>query len=491
MAHVQNAAIYTRISDARDTDKDGAKRTQSQAGVARQETDARALAARLGWNIGTVIVENDTSAFKRRKVTTPSGRSELRVVRPGFRQLLDLIDAGQIDGLVAYDLDRIARDPRDLEDLIDAVESRKPRLPVESVTGSLRLANDADTTMARVMVAVNNKSSRDTARRVARKHEESALAGKYAGGPRRFGYEKDGVTLRELEAEVIRQSARRVLAGETVSSIARSLNEAGVPTAKNGAWSNNALTHILRSSRIAGLRVHRGEVVGEAEWPAIVDLDTHEALLATLEARSRGRGKPALIHWCNYLLWCSHCGNRLSGTYMRADHYTYACRTNRGGCGRIAIHGPKVEAEVERQVLDYLTRPDVMAALASGRSESSAEETRKAISEDEAQLKELSRMWANKRITLEEYSEARSIIEARLEAARGALMSVVPERVRAVVTAKDQAAAWTALEPRIKREVAQAILRSGGFKGWTVAPHDKSKGAVFDNGRLSLTRDDA
>ena len=93
-------------------------------------------AERLGWQVGEVVVENDTSAFKRRKVELPNGRHEFRVVRPGFRHLLDLIMSGAVDGLIAYDLDRTARDPRDLEDLIDAVEGAA-RLPVESVSGSL------------------------------------------------------------------------------------------------------------------------------------------------------------------------------------------------------------------------------------------------------------------------------------------------------------------------------------------------------------------
>ena len=213
MGQPQHCAVYARISD----DREGVA-----AGVARQEADARALADRLGWTVGTVIVENDIGAFKRRNITLPNGRTELRVVRPGFRQLLDLIDSGQVDGLIAYDLDRTARDPRDLEDLIDAVESRHPRLPVESVSGSLRLANDSDVTMARVMVAVANKSSRDSSRRIKRKHEELAAAGKFAGGgARRYGYEADGMTIREAEADVIRKAAERVLAGETVSAICR------------------------------------------------------------------------------------------------------------------------------------------------------------------------------------------------------------------------------------------------------------------------------
>ncbi len=38
--------------------------------------------------------------------------------------------------------------PRDLEYLIDVVELASPRIPVESVTGSLKLASDADITYA-------------------------------------------------------------------------------------------------------------------------------------------------------------------------------------------------------------------------------------------------------------------------------------------------------------------------------------------------------
>ncbi|MBA2772736.1 MAG: recombinase family protein, partial [Nocardioidaceae bacterium] len=135
------AAILVRISDDRAGDA---------AGVGRQEKDARALADRLGWQVSEVIIENDVSAFKRRTVTLPDGSTALRVLRPGFRRLLELLTLGQVDGMIAYDLDRVARDPRDLEDLIDVVE--QTRAPVESVSGSLRLANDSDITMARVMV---------------------------------------------------------------------------------------------------------------------------------------------------------------------------------------------------------------------------------------------------------------------------------------------------------------------------------------------------
>jgi site-specific DNA recombinase len=420
----------------------------------------------------------------------PDGSTGLRVVRPQFRLLLDLLTQGAVDGLIAYDLDRVARDPRDLEDLIDVVETA--RVPVESVTGSLRLANDSDVTMARVMVAVANKSSRDSSRRIARKHEELAERGQYAGGVRRFGYERDGMTLVPREAEAIRWAAARVLEGASVSSLARDLDAKGVHPVKAAQWSPRALTDILRSPRIAGLRVHRGEVVGKAAWPAIVDQETHEALVATLHDRGRGRVQPALVRWCNQLLYCALCERPLWGAYVGSKGrapYRYWCNSTRGGCGRITITGPAVEAEVERQVLDYLQRPDVLASLANATSADHAARARAEVAEDDAQLKQLSGMWARKQITLAEYAEARKIIEQRIEGARAVMLSTVPERVRRVFAAEDVTAAWSGLDPATKREVVKALV-----KGWRVHPADKSKPPKFDPERLEvikMTRDNA
>lgn len=63
----------------------------------------------------------------------------LRVIRPEFRKTLKFFQQDGADVLIAYDLDRATRDPRDLEDLIDAKVLHG--FGVLSVTGSLRLDN--------------------------------------------------------------------------------------------------------------------------------------------------------------------------------------------------------------------------------------------------------------------------------------------------------------------------------------------------------------
>lgn len=303
----RNALILARISDARDGDEHG---------VTGQVANARKLARRIDWKVGPtathVIIENDTSAFKRRKIAVPGhDRPLLRTVRPEFRRALDMLWDGRADGVIAIDLDRVARDPRDLEDLIDVVEARTPRLPVESLTGSLRLANDADITMARVMVAVGNKASRDTKRRVEDSQRARAADGKYRGtGKRPFGYESDGVTVAPVEAAEIVSAAEAIIAGVSLRSLTASLQNREVPTVTGAAWSTGTLRDILLRARNAGLAVYRGEVVGKAEWSAIMPEETWRAVVAVLTDPAR-RTSPgnAPQHLGSLIYLCGTCNN--------------------------------------------------------------------------------------------------------------------------------------------------------------------------------------
>src|SRR5690242_18400057 len=109
--------VYLRISD------DSAGEAK---GVARQREDCTALAAVRRWE-PVIYEDNDVSAFRR------------GVVRPEFERMLADLKAGQIRGIVVYDLDRLARQPRDLERVIDLYEET-PGLIFASLQGDINLA---------------------------------------------------------------------------------------------------------------------------------------------------------------------------------------------------------------------------------------------------------------------------------------------------------------------------------------------------------------
>jgi len=476
----ERAILLVRISD----DREG-----EEKGVKRQEADCRKHARQMGWGIAQVVfidncppgvvIENDTSAFKRRKVVLPDGSTALRVVRPGFRRILGALSSGEADGLIAYDLDRACRDPRDLEDLIDVVE--QGRVPVSSVAGSLRLANDADITMARVMVAVANKSSRDTARRVARKHEELAEEGKPSGGGRRaFGYDADGMTVRPAEAEAIKMMARMLLGGSSLHEIADELNAAGVAPAYAERWGNASVQFLLAGPRITGLRVFRGEIVGDAAWPAIIDRETWDQVQAKLRDRS-ALGSPSnrLIHWLTGLLICSFCRHELSGWAAKGGG-RYWCATPRGGCGRIAINAPRAEAEVERQFLDYLARPEILGLARKSYTVAPAKvsSARAELAQDQQQLKDLAGMWARREVTFAEYSEARRIIADRIKESQVVVTASLPSAIRSLLQSDDLVGAWRRMGPTDRRDAVRAIL-----PGYTVVPQGPGL-KKFDPDRL-------
>jgi site-specific DNA recombinase len=149
--------------------------------------------------------------------------------------------------------------------------------------------------------------------------ERNAMAGKRSGGGSRpFGYKivrHDlgeggkrrwrivGEDLEPAEEELIKESATRVLRGESLRSIAMDWNERGLKTVGGGKWQGSMIRRVLMSPRIAGIREHRGEIVGEATWPAIIDRATHDRLVGLLGTRAAdprttaGRASTLWLAW--------------------------------------------------------------------------------------------------------------------------------------------------------------------------------------------------
>lgn len=307
---MQRWGLGVRISDARNGDADG---------VTRQEKDGRCLVASRGGQVVKVYQENDTSAYKRTLVTTlPDGRRERRVDRPEFREALADLWHGRVDALAFYDLDRFVRDPRDLEDAIDVVE--QTGRPIAAVTGSIDLSTDHGVTSARMLVAVANKSSRDTARRVKRMHAGLADAGKPSGGRRPYGYTADRLGIVPAEADIIRELARRRLAGEGWPSLAQDLNRRGIPAASGGLWGLSNIRTALLKPHVAGIRVLHGQERAQGVWPAILDRATWQQLVDM----AQDRPPPVRRYLLSGIAKCSICGHGLGGRTIHG-HPSYRC----------------------------------------------------------------------------------------------------------------------------------------------------------------------
>lgn len=321
---------YERISD---------DPTDTQAGLGRQHDDNNSAVAKRGGRVVQHHPENNTSAYKKKRVrvTDQYGNTydAWRVMRPVWAAALQRLRTGEAKRLMVYDLDRLARDPRDLEDAIEAVEHYGAE--IRSATASdIDLSTQTGVMNARMLVIMANKASADTARRVKRQKEERLATGLPPGSRyRTFGYThqniKKGILgweVIEEEAAIVRDVFTRVAKGESVNSITNDLRDKGVLTVSGKPWSFQATSRMLESPIYAGFVSHKGSVVGASTVPKIID----EALYQSAQGRASRPAWNARKHLLSGILVCDACKAPMVGAGQR-----YICSRMQGGCGNVAV----------------------------------------------------------------------------------------------------------------------------------------------------------
>ena len=365
------------------------------------------MVARQGWQVEERYIDDDVSAY--------GGK-----VRPAYRRMLDDLHGGFLDAVVVWDLDRLHRQPRELEEFFDLCKAANVS-KLASVGGDVDLSTHDGQFLARILGAVAKKESDDKSRRIRRKHEELAQAGKIAGGGSRpYGYEDDKRTVRESEAVVIRECAARFLAGEALRSVCGGLNDRGVPTSTGGQWQQQTLSRMLRSARISGQREHKGEIVAPAEWPAIISPAETTRIRGLLSDPDRRTNKVARRYLLVRLLRCGLCGETLVSRPKQGGARAYQCVKGPGfsGCGRISVMADPLEHFLVEAVLYRLDSPELAAAMSGKPGNPDAERWQAEIDQSRAQLDELAAMYGRREIGMTEWQAARTPVERRVTDAK-------------------------------------------------------------------------
>jgi DNA invertase Pin-like site-specific DNA recombinase len=439
---VQAAAIYARIS----SDPEG-----DQLGVTRQVADCREQAQRRGWHVAETYIDDDRSAY--------SGKA-----RPEYRRMLADISAGSVDAVVVWHLDRLHRQPRELEEFFDVCKAAR-MTQMASVSGEVDLSSGDGQFMARILGAVAAKESDDKSRRIKRKALELAMAGKTSGGGTRpFGYLSDRRTIEPAEAAALRGAVARVLAGDSLRAIARDFNTAGITTPTGGPWSNQTLRRTLMSARISGQREYHGEIVAVGEWAPIITPEETTRLRARLNDPERLTRRTVRRYLLSGgLLRCGLCDAVLTARPTERGDRRYVCSKGPGqpGCGRIGVLADPLEALIAEAVLYRLDTPELAAALAGAvATNADAAATGDALALDQAQLTELATAYGERQITLAEMLAARAPIEARIDAAKRRLSRITHTTAIEPWVGASSAlrATWADLPLNSQRSIVAAVL---------------------------------
>lgn len=345
------AAIYCRISD----DGEG-----TGLGVQRQQEDALALATAKGWTVDPddMYIDNDISA---------STLSKKR--RPEYDRLMRGIQDGRIKALAYYSNSRLTRRPMEW---IQIIELARNGLQLASVASGQHDLTTADGRAVALTIAAwdaaEAERTSERIRRTQRQRREMALP---TGGRRMFGYKAPETGVRgynqevdPVEAKALRDAMRDILAGASCWSIVKEWNRREIKTATGRDWRDaSTVKRHLMNPTLAGLITHKGEVIGEGTWPAILSRADQEALRTEFDRRERLRtpAKPPQRHILSGMVFCQ-CGAGMHAQVYVAGpgksskgHNRYTCMTNRGGCGTVTRHKPWIEAMVETALETLLT----------------------------------------------------------------------------------------------------------------------------------------
>ncbi len=412
------ATIYARQSLDRHRDS---------LAVDRQLDLCRRLCSERGWEIVTELVDNDRSAT--------SGKD-----RPEFERLL----ASRPQRIVVWHVDRLVRLTRDLERVIAL------GVDVHAVTaGHLDLSSPAGRAVARTVTAWATYEGEQKALRQKASNDQRAAAGKPTAGRRTFGYSRDGMSIVESEAEHTRAAVTSLLAGEPLRTIVRRLNEAGVLTTAGNPWKPTEFRNYLKRPRLAGIRVHRGEVVGPGLWPAIISEEDHAAVCAILnDPARRPRGRPR-TYLLSGVARCATCGGRIYGRGEQRGPI-YVCESHAHLGRRIG----DVDSFVEQVMVARLSLPDAHRVFTSPENADRADTLRAEQVTLTGRLDDLAEAFADGGITARQLTAATSKLRARLDQITLELPSLVSSpALQQLVTASDVAAAWDTLTTETKRVI--------------------------------------
>jgi DNA invertase Pin-like site-specific DNA recombinase len=418
-----------------------------QEGIDRQRARCRALAAARDWDVVGEYEDNDTSASKSRASGT------------AWSRLLDDARGRKFEVVIAVDLDRLLRT---ISDLVILTETGAKVLTVD---GEIDLTTADGEFRATMLAGIARFEARRKGERQLRANALAASLGRRTGGRRPFGYDKDGMTVRPAEAAAVVDGYRDVLMGVPLAAIARDWKSRGLVTASTrylekhrgepSDWTSGSVRTVLINPRYMGKRAHLGEIVADAQWPALVEESTWLSVNAVLTDPTRRTGPTRGRYLLSGLAVCGICRSHVhAGGNGRAGKPGYRCS---GSAGHFARMSAPVDSFVQAVIVARLSRADARELMVAKPTTNSRDLALEAVGL-RARLDALAVEFADGVLTASQLRIATDRMRSRLgmveaEMADAGRLDVLGDLVGAL----DVQGAWDALTVEKKRAVIAVL----------------------------------
>ncbi|WP_461712379.1 recombinase family protein [Streptomyces sp. DSM 41013] len=178
--------------------------------------------------------------------------------RPGLTEALEILAAGDADGILSATLDRLARELTVQEAALSVIWAYGRR--AFTVDHGEHVADDDEDPMRKfvrqVMGAAADLERGLIAKRLRNGRKTKASNGGYAYGAPAYGQraEEKSLTVDSAEAEVLEQMRAWQTEGVSIRGICERLNAAGIPSKRGGKWHPTTVARLLSPDARAAAR---------------------------------------------------------------------------------------------------------------------------------------------------------------------------------------------------------------------------------------------
>jgi site-specific DNA recombinase len=310
------------------------------------------------------------------------GYTGANIERPGVRQLLADIEAGKIDCVVVYKVDRLSRSLIDFAKMMELFE--KQGVCFVSTTQQFNTKSPLGRLTLHILLSFAQFEREIISERTRDKQVAARKKGKWTGGHLILGYDLDPrggrLVVNSEEAERVREVFRLYLEGTTVLNLVRRLDQLGW---RNKQWTTQdgklyggsplRRCHVynLLGNTIYTGRIKIGEEIFPGEHEGIIDVATFDQVQARLKQNAWTPGNPHRTKMESLLrgmIYCSCCGSGMYSTYSASKqrrYRYYVCYRSQqkleGYCTTRAVSAPSVEDAVVEGIQRVGVNPDVLA----------------------------------------------------------------------------------------------------------------------------------
>ncbi|HFH8923422.1 TPA: DUF4368 domain-containing protein [Streptococcus agalactiae] len=317
---------------------------------------------------------------------TDDGISGTQFDRPGFMEMMNGVNTGNIDCIIVKDMSRLGRDYLKVGQCMEILRQKGVRLIAINDNVDSFYREDDFTPFRNIM---NEWYARDTSRKIQSTFRSKGESGKHTASTPPYGYikdekDKDKWIVDEKAAQIVRRIFNLTMDGAGPYKIAKILEADkidipayhqqklgyGLHQSKNFEhpyrWCSSTIASILKKKEYLGHTVNfktrkhfkdkKSKYVSEDNW--LIFENTHEAIIdqETFDnvQRIRGNVKRYPDGWGEYhpltgLMYCADCGSKMyvhrTNNYKNIPYYVCS-NYKKVPCGMLCPSAHRIKAEV-------------------------------------------------------------------------------------------------------------------------------------------------